>query len=107
MTPFPDDVEPFLVKAGHTGASPAPPVAIIITSRYARQSAEYGAIAYTLVLKEVGGLYQTLYLAAEALGLAACALGGGTPPGLLAKLCRTTEIEEPVVGEFSIGGRVS
>jgi SagB-type dehydrogenase family enzyme len=80
-----------------------PPVVIVITSRYARQSEEYGRIAYTLVLKETGCLFQTLYLAAESLGLAACALGGGMPRRLLAELCHTSELEEPVVGEFAIG----
>ena len=78
-------------------------MAIIITSRYARQSEEYTRLAYTLVLKEVGCLFQTFYLVAELLGLAACALGGGTPPGPLAELCRTTELVEPVVGELAIG----
>jgi SagB-type dehydrogenase family enzyme len=92
-----------LAAAGEAAATTSPPVAIVVTSRYARQSEQYGRIAYTLVLKEVGCLFQTLYLAAESLGLAACALGGGTPAGLLAELCRTTEIEEPVVGEFAIG----
>jgi SagB-type dehydrogenase family enzyme len=105
VSPFSADSRPFLVAAGRAMGTPPPPVAIIITSRYARQSEEYGSLAYSLVLKEVGCLFQTLYLAAESLGLAACALGGGTPAGLLADLCRVTEIEEPVVGEFAIGAR--
>ncbi|HEX8170597.1 MAG TPA: SagB family peptide dehydrogenase [Thermoanaerobaculia bacterium] len=99
------DVQPILVAAGHTAATDTPPVTLVITSRYARQSEEYGRLAYSLVLKEVGCLFQTLYLAAEALGLAACALGGGTPPGLLAEICNTSELEAPVVGEFAIGAR--
>lgn len=103
VSPLDAECRRILVAAGHTAATTPPPVAIIITSRYARQSEQYGRLAYTLVLKEVGGLFQTLYLAAESLGLAACALGRGTPAGLLAALCGTTEIEEPVVGEFAIG----
>jgi SagB-type dehydrogenase family enzyme len=105
VSPFSADFRPFLVAAGRAANTTPPPVAILITSRYARQSEEYGRLAYTLVLKEVGGLFQTLYLVAESLGLAACALGGGTPAGLLAELCGTTELEEPVVGEFAIGAR--
>jgi SagB-type dehydrogenase family enzyme len=104
VSPFSADFHPFLVAAGRAANAAPPPVAIVITSRYARQSEEYGRLAYSLVLKEVGGLFQTLYLVAESLGLAACALGGGTPAGLLADLCGTTELEEPVVGEFAIGG---
>ncbi|HEX6099766.1 MAG TPA: SagB family peptide dehydrogenase [Thermoanaerobaculia bacterium] len=103
ISPFDVDARPFLAGAGSAAGTAPPPVAIVITSRYARQSEEYNRLAYSLVLKEVGALFQTLYLAAESLGLAACALGGGMPAGLLASLCGTTELEEPVVGELMIG----
>ena len=103
VSPFSADFRPFLVAAGKAARTTPAPVAIIITSRYARQSEEYSRLAYSLVLKEVGCLFQTFYLVAESLGLAACAIGGRTPPGLLAELCRTTELEEPVVGEFALG----
>lgn len=105
VSPFSADAHPFLVAAGRAAGTMPPPIAIVITSRFARQSEEYSRLAYSLVLKEVGCLFQTLYLVAESLGLAACALGGGTPVGLLAELCNTTEIEEPVVGAFAIGAR--
>jgi SagB-type dehydrogenase family enzyme len=105
VSPFDADWRPFLAAAGRSAGTIPPPVAIVITSRYARQSEEYSRLAYSLVLKEVGCLFQTLYLVAESLGLAACALGGGMPAGLLADLCNTTELEEPVVGEFAIGYR--
>jgi SagB-type dehydrogenase family enzyme len=103
VSPFTPDYQPFLVGAGRAMGATPPPIAIVITSRYARQSEEYNRKAYSLVLKEVGCLFQTLYLVAEALGVAACALGGGTPHGVLAALCHTTELEEPVVGEFALG----
>jgi SagB-type dehydrogenase family enzyme len=106
VSAFSADSQPFLAAAGQAAGTPPPPVAIIITSRYARQSEEYTRLAYSLVLKEVGCLFQTLYLVAESLGLAACALGGRTPPGLLADLCCTSELEEPVVGELAIGARL-
>jgi len=99
------DYLPFLEAAGRSaGTSPAP-IVFVITSRFARQSEMYGDLAYSLVLKEVGCLFQTLYLVGEYLGLAPCALGGGAPVGLLARLCNTTELAEPVVGEFMIGAR--
>ena len=103
VSPFGPECDRILVAAGHTAATTPPPVSIVITSRYARQSEQYGRLAYTLVLKEVGCLFQTLYLVAESLGLAACALGLGPPAGLFARLSGTTEIEEPVVGQFAIG----
>jgi SagB-type dehydrogenase family enzyme len=77
----------------------------VITSRIARQREVYGELAYSLVLKEVGGLYQTLYLVAEQLGLSACALGGGTPDTVFEQITNTTEFDEPIVGEFIIGRR--
>ena len=96
---------PFLEAAGRSAGAGAPPIVIIITSRFARQSEAYGDLAYSLVLKEVGCLFQTLYLVGEYLGLAPCALGGGAPGGLLANLCNTSELAEPVVGEFMLGPR--
>jgi SagB-type dehydrogenase family enzyme len=38
---------------------------------------KYHAIGYSLILKHVGVLYQTLYLVGTAMGLAICGLGGG------------------------------
>jgi SagB-type dehydrogenase family enzyme len=87
------------------GARSAPPIVLLITSRFREPGGRYGNVAYSLVLKEVGCLFQTLYLAAEAVGLGACALGGGSPAGTLARLIRTTEVAEPVVGEFALGPR--
>jgi SagB-type dehydrogenase family enzyme len=99
------DYQPFLDAAGRSAGSDHPPVVLVVTSRFAKQSAAYGDLAYSLVLKEVGALFQTLYLVAEHLELAGCALGGGTPDELLARLCNTTDLAEPVVGEFMVGPR--
>lgn len=99
VSPFDADWQPFLWSAGNAMRTTPPPVALIITSRFARQSEEYGSLAYSLILKEVGCLYQTLYLVAGSLGLAACALGGGNARGLL----DVSDLEEPVVGEFAVG----
>ena len=96
---------PFLRAAGRSAGSNPPPIVFVITSRIARQSEAYGDLAHSLVLQEVGTLFQTLYLVAEYLELAACALGGGTPNELLARLCNTSELAEPVVGEFMVGPR--
>jgi SagB-type dehydrogenase family enzyme len=99
----PTEYLPFLQAAGRSAGSDPPPVVLVITSRFARQSEVYGDLAYSLVLKEVGGLFQTLYLVAECLELGACALGGGIPDELLMRLCGTAELAEPVVGEFMVG----
>ncbi len=73
-----------------------------ISARFARTAWKYEDFAYALILKELGGLFQNLYLAASAVGLGACALGNG-PFQTLAKLSRTDWLTEPPVGEFAIG----
>jgi SagB-type dehydrogenase family enzyme len=65
----------------------------------------YGPLAYSLILKEVGALFQTIYLVAEYLGLATCALGGGIPDDAFSRIGKIEELAEPVVGEFMIGPR--
>jgi SagB-type dehydrogenase family enzyme len=100
------EVFPFLEAAGRSAGAPAaPPIVVLITSRFAKQSEVYGDLAYSLILKEVGCLLQTLYLVGEALGLSVCALGGGSPSGRLARLRGTSEVAEPVVGELVFGPR--
>jgi SagB-type dehydrogenase family enzyme len=54
-----------------------PQVVLVITARFGRVMWKYHAISYSLVLKHVGVLYQTIYLVAAAMGLAVCGLGGG------------------------------
>lgn len=80
----------------------ASPVLLLVTSRFRRVSWKYSRIAYSLVLKEVGALYQTLYLVATDLGLAPCAWGAGNPTKF-ASITGISEAEEPTVGEFLVG----
>ncbi len=75
---------------------------IVITARMGRIAWKYEAIAYSLVLKHVGVIMQTMYLAATAMGLAPCALGRGDSD----QFARATGIDsaaEPSVGEFALG----
>ena len=95
--------EPFLTAAAEAVGNGPPPVVFVISSRIANQSEAYCQIAYSLVLKEVGGLFQTLYLVCEYLGLTACALGGGSPDDLLGALNGSRLLDNPVVGEFAVG----
>jgi oxazoline/thiazoline dehydrogenase len=75
---------------------------LAISARIARTSWKYDSIAYSLILKEVGCLIQTLYLSAGALGLGACALGSG-PLDLLPQVTGVEALVEPHVGEIVIG----
>jgi len=99
------DVLPFLHAAGKSAGTIPPPIALVMTSHYSRQSRVYENLAFSLVLKEVGCLFQTFYLVGGYLGLSTCALGGGAPTGLLARICNTDELEYPIVGEFMLGPR--
>ena len=81
-----------------------PQVVVNITARFARLSWKYNAIGYSLVLKDVGVLYQTMYLVATAMDLAPCALGAGHADWL----CRAAGLdylEEAPVGEFMLGSK--
>ncbi len=95
----------YLQSAGASVAAPPPPVVLLITSHFAAQAAIYGALAYSLILKEVGCLFQTMYLAAEYLHLSGCALGGGISGSRFARIFGTSELAEPLVGEFLLGPR--
>jgi oxazoline/thiazoline dehydrogenase len=80
----------------------APQVLLTFTSRFARLSWKYSAISYALALKNVGVLYQTMYLVATAMGLAPCALGSGDS-SLFAEATGLDRFEELPVGEFILG----
>ena len=84
------------------GMDTDPQVLLVVTSRFARVSWKYQAIAYALTLKAVGALYQTMYLTATAMGLAPCAIGTGDG-ALMARLLGTDFATESSVGEFLLG----
>ncbi|HEY3967708.1 MAG TPA: SagB family peptide dehydrogenase [Planctomycetaceae bacterium] len=77
-------------------------VLIILTARFERIAWKYESIAYSLVLKDVGVVLQTMYLAATAMNLAPCALGCGDSD-LFARAAETDYFVETSVGEFLLG----
>src|SRR6185437_14799175 len=79
-----------------------PQILIVLSARFQRVSWKYDAIAYAATLKHVGVLYQTMYLAATAMGLAPCALGSGDAD-LFAAAAGTDYLVEGSVGEFMLG----
>lgn len=85
-----------------TGASAAPQVLLLIAARFGRISWKYSSIAYSLVLKDVGVLTQTLYLMAAGMELGGCAIGIAN----IEQFARMTGIGfhvEGPVGQFTIG----
>jgi oxazoline/thiazoline dehydrogenase len=79
-------------------------VLIVMATRFQRLSWKYASMAYALTLKNVGVLYQTMYLVATAMGLAPCALGCGDSD-LFALAAGTNYYDETSVGEFLLGSK--
>ena len=96
-------LEALLENAQKTnGEDSLPQVLIIITARFARVSWAYESIAYSLILKHVGVMIQTMYLVATAMNLAPCALGTGNGD-LFATATGIDYYSESSVGEFVLG----
>jgi SagB-type dehydrogenase family enzyme len=82
---------------------PAPPqILITIAARFNRISWKYSSIAYSLILKDVGVLIQTLYMMATDMGLGGCAIGTGNID-LFAKMTGIDFHIEGPVGQFALG----
>lgn len=97
-----------LEMVGHARAASLmpgdPQVLIVIAARFGRVMWKYESMAYALILKHVGVAYQTMYLVAQAMGLAPCAQGGGSAD-LFAAATGLDYYTEGSVGEFLIGSR--
>jgi SagB-type dehydrogenase family enzyme len=77
-------------------------VLLILAARLPRVAWKYAGLAYALVLKHVGVVFQTMYLAATAMGLAPCAIGCGDSD-LFARAAGVNYYAETSVGEFLLG----
>ncbi|HYH95734.1 SagB family peptide dehydrogenase [Hyalangium sp.] len=93
------------VRALLTAAQmPQPPdVLFVIAARFQRISWKYESISYSLILKDVGALMQTMYLVATAMSLSPCAVGSGDPD-LFCRASGTDYYAESSVGEFTLSG---
>ena len=101
------DFEAFLKSAEFAmGAPAAPQILITMAARFGRVSWKYGAIAYSLILKNVGVLTQTFYMMSTDMGLGGCAIGSLN----IDLFARMTGIEfhvEGAVGQFAVGRGVA
>lgn len=84
------------------GAADAPQILLVMAARFGRVSWKYSAFAYSLVLKHVGVLMQTLYLVATEMDLGACAIGVGDID-LFSRMTRLPFHVEGAVGHMAIG----
>jgi SagB-type dehydrogenase family enzyme len=99
----PQDIDAQLYDAEFAiGASGPPQILFVIAARFGRVSWKYSSVAYSLVLKDVGVLTQTLYLAAADLDLGGCAIGINN----IDRFARMTGLDfaiEGPVGQFALG----
>lgn len=79
-----------------------PQILLIIAARFQRMQLKYQSMTYSVILKNVGALFQTMYLVATAMGLAPNALGGGHSD-LFADAAGLDYLAETSVGEFILG----
>jgi SagB-type dehydrogenase family enzyme len=87
--------------AAAMGVEDLPQALVVIAARFPRIAWKYGTLAYSLMLKDVGVLLQTMYLSAAAMGLGACALGAGDAAVFAAASGLDPE-HETSVGELSL-----
>ena len=79
-----------------------PQILFIIAARFQKIQYKYQSVAYSVILKDVGCLYQTMYLVASAMNLAPCALGGGHSD-MFSTAAGLNYYEEASVGDFLLG----
>ncbi|MCY1014467.1 SagB family peptide dehydrogenase [Pyxidicoccus sp. MSG2] len=98
------EVAQLLAEAGFSAGTDDVQVLVILAARFQRVMWKYEAMAYALILKDAGVLLQTLCLVAEAMGLAACPIGGGDAE-LFARAAGTSPWIEGSVGELILWSR--
>ncbi len=97
------ELEAMIGAAAYAMAAPAPPqILITIAARFDRIAWKYSAIAYSLILRDVGVMLQTLYLTATDMDLGGCAVGTSNID-LFAKVTGLEFHVEGPVGQFAVG----
>lgn len=100
-----DDACEHLLRGACAGAALTgnPPQILVITAaRFQRVSWAYEGMAYGLLLKHVGVVFEAMYLVAASMNLAACALGSGDADAF-AEATGLDYYTEGSVGEFMLG----
>lgn len=83
-------------------SSRIPAAYFVLTARFRRYQWKYAQLAYSVMLKDLGCLHQTMSLTAEALDLASVILGD-TPAEPFQTLAALPWLHESTVGSFSLG----
>ena len=99
------EVETLIADAAAATDIVQPPQTVLVyAARFQRVSWKYSGISYALILKHVGVLFQTMYLVATAMRLAARAVGGGNADVFTAA-AGTDYYAESSVGEFLLSSQ--
>ena len=101
---YSDKVHQMMKDANMATAGMAnPQILFAIAARFSRVMWKYQSIAYAVILRNAGVLYQTMYLTATDMGLSPCGVGSGDS-ALFAEVTGLDPIAEGTVGEFILGG---
>jgi SagB-type dehydrogenase family enzyme len=92
----------FIMDVQHPLMNREPDVLFIITAVFARTMWKYEKLGLSLILSDLGGLYQTMYLIATELKLAPCPIGK-TDEEIVKKWLNLNWFEESHVGTFMLG----
>lgn len=107
VSPKTSQVEVLLEEAAQNNPErQIPQILIILAARFPRSTWYYESIAYAGILKNVGAVFQTMYLVATSLDLAPCAIGCGNAD-LFTAAVGTDYYAESSVGEFALGSKQS
>jgi oxazoline/thiazoline dehydrogenase len=88
--------------AGAANIERLPQILLVLAARFSRTQRVYGALSYSLILKEVGAVFQAAMMAAAAMGLATCPLGCGNSLQF-SDLVGVDPLTETSVGEMIVG----
>jgi SagB-type dehydrogenase family enzyme len=79
-----------------------PQILLMLAARFARTQGVYGDLSYSLILKEVGAVFQAAMMAAAAMGLGTCPLGCGDSLQF-SDIVGVNPLSETSVGEMIVG----
>jgi oxazoline/thiazoline dehydrogenase len=79
-----------------------PQILLVLAARYQMTRHMYGDLSYSLILKEVGAVFQAAMMAAAAMGIGSCALGCGDSIEFSGLLGLNPRVETSV-GELILG----
>jgi SagB-type dehydrogenase family enzyme len=90
--------------ASAAGVELSPQILVVLAAQYVCTQRIYPDISYSLILKEVGAVFQVAMMAAAAMGLSTCPLGCGDVL-LFSQLVGVNPLIESSVGELMLGSR--